>query len=483
MSLLATVEAATIGLVGLALVLLAVRAIAVDRYCRPSTAVAIGVAGLFAILWSVPDLLAGEWERFIVPFDAFEVMFFGIVGLAVFLYTAEVSREQARRLEASLEAQRTKSRALDEKERLYRTVVNGSPVVLFAIGAEGRVLLAEGQGIDRLGLRWRDPVGRDAFGLLARHPEAAATLRRAMAGETITDTVHFADRVLETTLTPLHGPDGSVTQVLGLAVDITERAHREEAERTSLVQRFEIERLQEIDAFKTRLLNTASHELNTPITPLMLQLHVLKGALDGEDAKQRRAVDILDRNVRRLAELVKDVLDVARMQSGTLRIDVEPLRLGAVIEEILETYAVQAEDRGVRLEAFVDGGAEVVADPSRLHQVLSNLVANGLRFTGRGGRVAVSSHPEGDAMMVEVRDDGAGLAPDQMQRLFQPFSQVHDPQEHNVGGTGLGLYISKGIVEQMGGQIGCDSEGPGRGAVFWFTVPRGRTMRPLRAAE
>lgn len=245
--------------------------------------------------------------------------------------------------------------------------------------------------------------------------------------------------------------------------DITARKDAEAA-------RGRIERLEEINALKTQLLNMASHELNTPIAALRLQLHMLKlGDLDA-DPKKAKAVRVLDRNVERLALLVKDVLDVAKMQSGQLKMRKEPIDLKPIIEETAELYTQPYLEKGVNLIVEAQTlSAEV--DAQRLTQVLQNLMSNALKFTDAGGSVRVIlSEVDGHAE-VRVQDSGRGLSVEQIGKLFQPFSQVHDIAAETKGGTGLGLHISRGIVEQHGGRIWCESEGQGKGSTFAFALP------------
>lgn len=230
--------------------------------------------------------------------------------------------------------------------------------------------------------------------------------------------------------------------------------------------------------FRTRLLNMAAHELNTPLTPIRLQLHLLQsGALGMVPPQQEQAVDVLTRNVERLTALVKDILDVSRLEAGRLSLHMEPMRLLDVMDDAIETFQVSAERIGVRLERQTDTDHVVLADPMRVSQVLFNLIANGLKFTPAGGSILVGARPEGPDILVYVEDSGIGLDPAQAEELFEPFTRLHELAMKDVPGTGLGLYICKGIVEAHGGTIGVTSGGAGQGATFYFTLPSS-TDRP-----
>lgn len=225
-----------------------------------------------------------------------------------------------------------------------------------------------------------------------------------------------------------------------------------------------------MNRFKTRFLNMAAHELNTPITPMRLQLHLLRvGALGTLHDSQQKAVDILDRNLNRLAGLVQEILDVARLDAGGLRMRLEPFSLDAAVKEAWEAYEEPARRLGIRLLAPAASHAMVFADRARTGQVLYNLLSNAVKFTPADGEIRMVLRRSGKAMEVVVFDTGLGMAPEQLRQLFQPFARVHE--ESVAGGTGLGLYVSRGLAEAMGGTLTAASDGPGRGASFRLTLP------------
>lgn len=231
-------------------------------------------------------------------------------------------------------------------------------------------------------------------------------------------------------------------------------------------------KLKELDRLKTTFVNTTAHELRTPLTSLKLQLHMLKteklGALN---TRQQRATDLLDRNMQRLALLIDDVSDAAKLQGSHFRITPVPIELRPVLDEVYDTIHEAARQRGIRMSCEVPDDLWVRADAHRLSQVVFNLFSNALKFTKDHGRIRVSCHKEQDQVTLSVADDGAGMTADQIDRLFRPFSQVHDTMQSSSSGTGLGLYISKGIIEHHGGAIWCESAGPGEGTTFRFVLP------------
>jgi two-component system, chemotaxis family, sensor kinase Cph1 len=186
--------------------------------------------------------------------------------------------------------------------------------------------------------------------------------------------------------------------------------------------------------------------------------------------RQRRSLTIVDRNARRLVLLVQDLLDVARLQGGRLTLQKSPVNVATLLSECVESFHQPARQAGVSLALAAGGDLSVEADAGRLSQVVYNLLGNAVKFTPSGGRIEARATRQGDEVVVEVQDSGAGLSPDQVGRLFQPFEQVH-VQPLAKPGTGLGLFISKGIVEQHGGRIWVRSDGPGKGSTFAFAVP------------
>lgn len=236
------------------------------------------------------------------------------------------------------------------------------------------------------------------------------------------------------------------------------------------------ERLTELDKLKTQLLNTASHELNTPLTPIKLQVHLLRaGSLGDLSERQRRSVEVVGRNVDRLAVLVGDMLDVARLQSGRLVVRRRPIDLNEVVRETYDVFADPAEQQHIRLALDLDDRLPARADAHRITQVLYNLLSNAIKFTPEGGTIRVEGRTDGKEVTLRVIDSGAGLTRVQQERLFRPFSQVHDLETSDKGGTGLGLYICRGIIEQHKGRIWAQSDGPGTGSVFAFSLPHDDT--------
>ena len=208
------------------------------------------------------------------------------------------------------------------------------------------------------------------------------------------------------------------------------------------------------------------HELRNPITLMMLQLPMLKrGALDERQAK---ALGMLDRTLWRMKRLCDDLADAARLQSGAFTIEPAAVDLAKLLRETLDAVEPSAREADVAV-ALEAEPMTVLGDRHRIAQVVTNLALNALRVTPAGGEVRVKAQAAAGKATVTVQDTGLGLTDQQMAQLFQPFSQVSAGA--NQAGMGLGLFLSKAIVQGHGGRIWAESAGPGQGASFRFTLP------------
>jgi CheY-like chemotaxis protein len=243
----------------------------------------------------------------------------------------------------------------------------------------------------------------------------------------------------------------------GSSPDVTDRMLAEEA-------------LRESDRRKTEFLGVLSHELRNPLAPIRNSVHVLRAAPPGSPPALR-ATAVIERQTDHLVRMVDDLLDVTRVERGKIVIERRPLDLREVVRRTCEDHGGLFEARGVALRVEAGGPAWVDADATRLAQVLGNLLQNAAKFTPSGGVVQVAVAAAGDRAELRVRDDGAGIAPDLLPRLFTPFVQAEGGMARTKGGLGLGLALVKGIVELHGGAVRVSSRGPGAGAEFVVSLP------------
>jgi PAS domain S-box-containing protein len=262
---------------------------------------------------------------------------------------------------------------------------------------------------------------------------------------------------------PLRDADGQVVGFVKVVRDATSSRRRSE----------------ELEAANRRLqdfVNAAAHELATPMTPIRMQVDLLREAR-GPQERTDRQLAILARNIDRMAMLLRDILDAARLGTAEFRLDLDDVDLAPLLRQSVEAFHDQATQGGVTLEAHAPPGIAVHADPRRVSQVLANLVSNALKFTPSGGRVELRVRPGDGQAVVEVADTGAGIAPGDLEKLFQPFHQVGAGAQGGKG-TGLGLHICKGLVERHGGRVWASSDGLGKGTIVSFSLPLSRRPGP-----
>ncbi|MBV8860024.1 MAG: PAS domain S-box protein [Acidobacteria bacterium] len=239
--------------------------------------------------------------------------------------------------------------------------------------------------------------------------------------------------------------------------------------------RDEAERLyreaQESSRLKDEFLATVSHELRTPLTAILGWAHMLRtGQFNDESA--RRAFETVERNARAQAQLIDDLLDVSRIITGKLRIDVRPIDPNTFIEAAVEAVRPAAEAKGVRLQKVLDTGTVTVSgDPVRLQQVVWNLLSNAIKFTPRGGRVQVRLERVNSHVEVAVSDTGSGIPAEFLPHVFDRFRQADQKTTRQHGGMGLGLAIARHLVELHGGTVRAESAGEGQGATFTVLLP------------
>jgi PAS domain S-box-containing protein len=223
---------------------------------------------------------------------------------------------------------------------------------------------------------------------------------------------------------------------------------------------------------KNEFLAILSHELRNPLTPVANSLYILeRAAPDGEQAK--RAREVIERQVRHMTRLIDDLLDVTRITRGKIRLHSEPLELNGLLRRSSEDHRENFRRAGIELDVrLLKEPLVVLGDPTRIAQVVGNVLQNAAKFTRSGGQVILSLQREGtrEALIV-VEDTGAGMTEETLSRVFEPFVQAEHTIDRSGGGLGLGLALARGIVSLHGGTIDARSEGPGRGSVFTVRLP------------
>jgi PAS domain S-box-containing protein len=281
-----------------------------------------------------------------------------------------------------------------------------------------------------------------------------------------------AERPIDDSAAPIRGADGGIDGVVLVFRDISARK-RADQEREELLEAERAARMaaERASRMKDEFLATISHELRTPLNAILGWSQVLRLA-PPTSIDMQQGLEVIERNARAQTQIIEDLLDMSRIISGKIRLDVQQVDLLAVIENALETVRPSAAAREIRLQPALDPRAGPVSgDPSRLQQVFWNLLSNAIKFTPKGGRVQILLERVNSHVEVSVTDTGVGINPEFLPRLFERFSQADSSTTRHHGGLGIGLAIVKQLVELHGGMVRAKSAGEGQGATFIVTLP------------
>ena len=232
----------------------------------------------------------------------------------------------------------------------------------------------------------------------------------------------------------------------------------------------DVTEMRKLETLRKDFVANVSHELRTPVTAIRSAAETLEGVLAVNPGVGQQFVDIIDRNAARLSGLVEDLLDLSRIESRELKLNLEPIDPSQFFGQIIALFHERATKRGVKLTVEVEPGTcPFIADSRALENVLTNLVDNAVKYAGSGAETRMRARDEGELVRIAVEDTGPGIEPRHLPRLFERFYRVDTGRSRELGGTGLGLSIVKHLVEAMGGQISVRSE-PGNGTSFSFAL-------------
>ena len=256
--------------------------------------------------------------------------------------------------------------------------------------------------------------------------------------------------------------------------DITERKRMER-----LLQE-QAKQLADAHRRKDEFLAMLSHELRNPLAPIVNALHVLR-LQDGQDPLQEEARGVIERQVRHLSRLVNDLLEVSRITTGRIRLQLERVALGGIVEQAVETFrSLIDRHRQILAVSLPKQLIWVEGDPTRLEQVVGNLLGNAVKFTGEGGRIWLALDQEGQDAVLRVKDSGIGISAELLPRIFDLFTQADKSLDRSDAGLGIGLALVKSLVEMHRGRVQAQSAGPQQGSEFIVRLPL-LTAAPVRA--
>jgi PAS domain S-box-containing protein len=282
-----------------------------------------------------------------------------------------------------------------------------------------------------------------------------------------------SQRMVRLIVIPIKDEAGRITFLAPTGSDITD-LKRAESQRDDLLQAERAARTaaERASLLKDEFLATLSHELRTPLNSILGWSQIMRNkSADSELIAQ--GLEVIDRNARAQAEIIEDLLDMSRIISGKVRLNVERVDLSSIVQAAVETARPTAETKGIRLQTVIDplDGVVVSGDGNRLQQVLWNLLSNAVKFTPGGGRIQVLLERINSHLKISVIDTGDGIAPEFLPYVFDRFRQGDASTSRRHGGLGLGLSIVRQLVELHGGSVGVKSDGPGRGSTFTVSLP------------
>jgi PAS domain S-box-containing protein len=377
------------------------------------------------------------------------------------------------------EALRVIAERYERQSRVFDTTLSAITDFAYIFDRDGRFVYANKALLDLWGLTLEEAVGKNFFDL--KYPDdLAARLQRQIQQvfrnrEGLSDETPYTSPTgvtghYEYIFSPVIAADGTVEAVAGSTRDITERKRTEAAL---------IEARQAAEAAnqtKDRFLAVLSHELRSPLTPMLLGVAALELDSDLRPAV-REHLAMIKRNIQLETKLIDDLLDLSRITSGKVELDIEPVDLNESVRHVCGSCRSQMSEKGICLKTeLCDAAALIAADSARLQQVLGNVLINAIKFTPENGTIRVTTARRvGGRLEVRVQDSGIGISVEALPRIFDAFEQGGVKVTRQFGGLGLGLAISKSLVELHRGSIRAESAGLGQGSTFIVELPEAET--------
>ncbi len=369
--------------------------------------------------------------------------------------------------------------ALRANEERLRAIIEATPECVTVVSRDGALLQMNRSGLEMIGAASEDAVrGLSALELLVpEHRQRwLENHERVCSGENLHwefEIVGFdgARRWMETHGVPVTMPDGERAH-LSVTRDVTDRKRTEvEREHSLAAERAARAEAEQTGRIKDEFLATLSHELRTPLNAI-LGYATLMQMSEMDEAQLSEAIATIERNARLQAQLIEDLLDMNRIISGKIRLDVQSMDLPEVVGAAIDTVRPSADAKLIRLKALIDPLAGPVrGDPGRIQQVVWNLLSNAIKFTPKGGSVHVAVERVNSHIEIRVADTGEGIAPEFLPHVFDRFRQADSSTTRKYGGLGLGLSIARHLVELHGGAVRATSPGKGHGATFVVALP------------
>jgi PAS domain S-box-containing protein len=399
----------------------------------------------------------------------------GLIELQVFLLAISVP---VLLLSVLFTQQRRTAAALDEIRRQYQSVVEDQTEMICRFRPDGRYTFANRAYGEAFGRAPVDLIGGNVWELVPPgvHRSRAELEGMTPASPVITRELNVAPegasaRWQQWRERALFDEDGAIVEHQMVGQDITDRKLAEDEGRKLEAQKSVEAALRDADRRKDEFLAMLGHELRNPLAPIGTSLEILRMAPpDGPQAVWAR--DAIGRQLRHMTRLLDDLLDISRITLGRIRLKLEPIDLGRVVANAIETARPLVDAFGHQLTVRLpETAVPLNGDPVRLTQVVANLLNNAAKYTERGGRIEVVVRREGERVRLTVRDNGIGVDAGELEKIFELFSQMPSGRERAQGGLGIGLTLVKRLVELHGGTVEARSDGPKRGMEVAVLLP------------
>jgi two-component system phosphate regulon sensor histidine kinase PhoR len=337
--------------------------------------------------------------------------------------------------------------------KLFEATMSGMREGLLVVDRDMRVVVSNAAARRLFNLS-AAPLDSQRLTQLTRNPAIYSAFLDALQGQArsgvTVETFSTGRRIFDLQVVPLtHGsqtPEGAI----GIFFDVT--------------------RLEQLERVRQEFLSNVSHELRTPLTAILTFVETLESAPTDEE-NSKRFLSIIRKNAARMHNLIDDILELSAIEAGTVKLETRDAELSAMVDDVLDSLESQASSRRVTLTNKVEPGTMVRVDPTRLEQMLTNLIENAIKFNREGGTVVVDYEENEDRSRILVEDTGEGIPAQHLERLFERFYRVDRARSREMGGTGLGLAIVKHLARAHGGEVGVVSK-LGEGTTFSIELPR-----------
>jgi PAS domain S-box-containing protein len=384
-------------------------------------------------------------------------------------------RDVSQRVRAEAEINRLAADS-DRQRRIYEAALSNTPDLVYVFGLDHRFVYANEALLAMWGRTFEDAIGKNCLELgyepwhASMHDleiEQVVASKRPIRGE-VPFTGTQGRRIYDYIFVPVIGEDGNVEAVAGTTRDVTERQQAADSIRD------QAKLLQENDRRKDEFLAMLAHELRNPLSAVGNAVTVLRLSDDKENAAFAR--DVIDRQVRHLSRLIDDLLDVSRITSGKIRLRRELIDAGSILKQAVEAVQPLLVERKHSLMIdCTEGNLPLRADPTRVEQIVVNLLNNAAKYTDPGGRIRLSAEREDDYVVIGVQDNGMGIPAEKLPEMFRLFAQGERSIARSEGGLGIGLTLVQKLTEMHGGSVSASSGGVGKGSTFTVRLPAAKS--------